>query len=73
MSRILSHLPDFIEIDGVKLVPYVGGLKQREVIEKQRHFKKRYRQVKVLHPNLRQRTDLHGQPYKPTQWVFIEL
>jgi hypothetical protein len=25
----------------------------------------------VLSKNLRNKTDLHGQPYKPTQWVFI--
>jgi hypothetical protein len=25
----------------------------------------------VLSRNLKGKTDLHGQPYKPTQWVFI--
>lgn len=25
----------------------------------------------VLSRNLKGKTDLHGQPYKPTQWVYI--
>jgi hypothetical protein len=25
----------------------------------------------VLNRNLKSKTDLHGQPYKPTQWIFI--
>jgi len=27
--------------------------------------------LSVLSKNLKGRTDLHGNPYKPTQWVFV--
>lgn len=26
--------------------------------------------VKVLQKNLKSRTDLHGKPYKPTEWIY---
>lgn len=26
--------------------------------------------VHVLHKNLKGRTDLHGMPYRPTEWIF---
>lgn len=26
--------------------------------------------VKVLHRNLKGKNDLHGQPYKPSEWIF---
>lgn len=32
----------------------------------------RYRTVKVLARNLRGKTDLHGNPYQPTEWLFVE-
>ena len=28
-------------------------------------------EVHVLSPNLKGRLDLHGNPYKPTEWIFI--
>lgn len=27
--------------------------------------------VKVMHKNLRGRTDLHGKPYQPSLWIYI--
>ena len=32
----------------------------------------RYRIISVLASNLRGRTDLHGNLYKPTKWYFVE-
>ena len=32
----------------------------------------KYRTVYVLHRNLRGKTDLHGQPYKPHMFIFVE-
>ena len=26
--------------------------------------------VRVMHPNLRGKTDLHGRPYTPNEWIF---
>ena len=32
----------------------------------------RYRTVGVLSGNLKGKTDLYGQPYTPTVWIFVE-
>jgi hypothetical protein len=73
MARIYDYLPDTINIDGVILMPYVGGFNQREVVSICKNRKVKYRIIKVLSLNLRGKTDLHGQPYNPSQWVFTGL
>lgn len=71
---LLSRLPDTIKAtDGTILRPYVGHLNQRQVIAACKEVKAKYRTVKVLGLNLRGKTDLHGQPYKPTKWIFTSL
>lgn len=34
---------------------------------------KRYRIIHVLSKNLRGKTDLHGNKYKPSKWLFTEV
>lgn len=38
---------------------------------KDRYAEKKCVQVNVLSRNLRGKTDLHGKPYKPSEWIFI--
>lgn len=71
---LLSHLPTEMKLPtGEVLKPYVGHLKKREIISYCRENKKKFRQVNVLATRLRGVTDLHGNLYKPSQWVFVEL
>jgi len=46
---------------------------EREVIVNEaRRRKLKYRRIGVLHRNLRGKLDLHGYPYRPNVWIFVE-
>lgn len=69
-----SNLPNEILLPtGERLVPYIGGMKHSQVIEFCKKNKMKFRKVEVLHRNLRHRTNFHGRPYEPTEWIFIEV
>ena len=58
-----TYLPDFINYNGKKYI-YFGSKNLNKKPDKAII-------VKVLSRNLRGKTDLHGLPYKPTEWYFI--
>lgn len=33
----------------------------------------KYRQVSVMHRNLRGKLDLHGRPYRPSVWILTDI
>lgn len=77
-----TNLPDSIVLpNGAELFPVIGGcLKGQQFVDGSRtpetEAKRqglKYRHVEVLSRNLRGKHDLHGQPYRPTQWVFVEV
>lgn len=80
-----TYLPESITLpDGTELYPVIGGhVKQQmfytaptsisALIAEARRRKLKYRRVEVLHRNLRGKLDLHGQPYRSTKWVFVEV
>jgi len=59
-------------------VKYNGKTYEADIKQSSLHFNagqplptgKKFITVNVLSRNLRGRTDLHGQPYKPTKWIF---
>jgi len=66
-----THLPNSIRLStGETLTPYIGALSRNKVIEYCKKEKIKYRLIEVLGRNLRDRTDLHGRPYKATEWIF---
>ncbi len=74
MSRIKTYLPDQIIDKGITFkllcLPFDEA---KEKIKKFKQSGRRYRYLEVLASNLRGKTDLHGQPYKPTKWFFVQV
>ncbi len=69
-----SSLPTEIRLKtGEVLKPNVSGDRPREIIETCKRVGAKYRVITVLPQNLRGKTDLHGRPYKASQWVFTNL
>jgi hypothetical protein len=63
-----TYLPDEIESQGKK---YLLDLDKTNLKRDGHSFiTKECILVHVLSKNLKGRTDLHGMPYKPTEWVF---
>lgn len=50
----------------------LGSVNNLIVAEAKRR-KLRYRRVEVLSRGLRGKRDLHGDTYRPTKWVFVEV
>lgn len=69
--KVLTYLPKEIKEKGITFERVLNSSKE-EVITDCKAKKIRYRTVKVLARNLRNRTNLHNQPYKPTVWIFRE-
>jgi hypothetical protein len=72
------HLPEFILYQGQKLVlnsQISAGMNMNNTSTKfiAKELRKAGRLavlVLVLNPNLRGKTDLHGNPYTPTKFIF---
>ncbi|MFT7280520.1 MAG: hypothetical protein ACI9DM_000239 [Cyclobacteriaceae bacterium] len=72
--KLYHSLPETIEAaTGETLKPYIGHLKKSEVIAICKMSKLKYRQISILSKGLRGKTDLRGQPYKPSKWIFTQL
>lgn len=77
---LMTYLPDQIILKtGEVLKPVtfqsIELIQGKSIYIQQKRAKEqglKTRIVKVLSRNLRGRTDLHGLPYKPTEWLFIE-
>ena len=70
----MTYLPEELVIDGITLRPVMPNTRE----ERSRAWDRiqssglKYRTVKVLSRNLKGKTDLHGNPYQPTEWLFVE-
>lgn len=64
--KIYANLPTEVKRNG-KIYVYLGGCSSSHQKPNCKHIV-----VSVLSRNLRGRTDLYGNPYKPTQFYFIE-
>lgn len=85
--KLLTFLPDEITLPGgTVLKPVIGRtLNQKPfvcepaaatdnaIIAEAKRRKLKYRVVGVLSRNLRGKLDLHHQPYRPSEWVFVEV
>ena len=49
------------------------GSEEEIIIAEAKQRKLKYRRVSVLSRNLRRSVDLHGRPYRPTRWVFVQV
>lgn len=67
-KAMLTHLPKEIKSNGKTFV-YFGSCS--DIHDKPAKGVK-YRVISVLARNLRGRTDLHGNLYKPSKWYFVE-
>lgn len=80
---IKSNLPDTIVKNGLtyvrnyvyfyskQLAVDMNTSNVRKQIEQAKKHGLKYLTVKVLHRNLRGRTDLHNKPYQPHSYVFV--
>jgi hypothetical protein len=70
--KIYSSLPDKIELpDGTVLKPVIGVHREFAMMHiKSKGYK--YRNIKVFSRNLKGKEDIHGKPYKPTEWLYCE-
>lgn len=69
-----SNLPASIKLkNGITLKRYVGHFTITEVVRICKETKKRFRIISVLSGRLKGKTDLHGNPYKPSKWIFTNL
>ena len=66
--RIYCNLPDQIKSKG-KIFKLNATLSAKEQVP----INKRYRTVLVLSRNLRGKTDLHRNPYKPHKFIYTEV
>ena len=60
------NLPEYVTYKGEKYV-YLCG----KHVDKSTYEGKKVVQVNVMSRNLEGKTDLHGQPYKPSQFIFV--
>lgn len=51
----------------------VGVSEEAAIIAEARRRRLKYRRVAVLSRNLRRSLDLHGRPYRPSVWIFVEV
>lgn len=74
---------------GETLKPVIGGCLANEpfcdvretfdsearerIIAEAKRRKLKHRVIGVLHRNLRGKLDLHGTPYRPTVWTFVQV
>lgn len=74
-----THLPDSITYNGeeYKLAPTISGAMRKsntnpqKVINAVKSTGEKAVLVKVLSNKLKGKTDLHGKPYKPSEFIFI--
>lgn len=66
-----DHLPDVVEHKG-KEYKMVSSMSAMKASGQPVEMPKSYVIVEVMNKRLRGKTDLHGKPYKPSQWVFEE-
>lgn len=72
MTKLNStHLPDMLTV-GRKLIRYKLDM---DATHMYRHktlidIRGRYVLLRVLSRNLRGKTDLHGRPYTPNEWIY---
>ncbi len=79
-------LPDYITLsDGAVLKPVIGGTLEGKpfmgdkpattegIIAEAKRQKRKHRMIGVLSRNLKGKNDLHGRPYTPNVWVFVEV
>jgi hypothetical protein len=72
--KLYSHLPKEIKLPtGETLKVRITADSERAIIYQCKVWKCKYRCISVLATNLRGKTDLHGQPYKPSKWIFTNL
>lgn len=85
--RRMYDMPEEITLPGGQtLKPVIGGTlngqpflsklaacTNKNIIEKAKRDKLKYRVIGVLSRNLRGKLDLHGRPYSPSVWVFVEV
>lgn len=70
---IYSNLPKYLNHRGAVLEMVSGHKAEFKLkIEQAKSQKLKYRVISVLATNLRGRTDLHGKPYTPGEWLFVE-
>lgn len=50
-----------------------GSQERQLILDEAKRQKRKYRQVSVLSRSLRGKRDLHGKPYKPSIYVFVEV
>lgn len=78
MARLYSHLPDVVKFRGREYTFHQPAealeLRKEHVLNKELERLKKCgyltRVVRVLSPKLKDRTDLHGQPYQPSVFIF---
>jgi len=68
---LLSSLPDSLRIRATEY-RCVFGVDNKQLIKFCKKKKIKYRQVQVLSRRMRGRTDLYGQPYQPTECVYVD-
>ena len=68
---MLTSLPNNIQVNEKTLVPVIG-LDYHLALTIAKANKVTYKTIKVLARNLRGKSDLHGKPYQPTVWLFVD-
>lgn len=70
---IYSNLPKYLN-HREAVLEMVSGHKGefKALITQAKAQRLKYRVISVLASNLRGRNDLHGKPYQPTEWLFVE-
>lgn len=68
--RLLSHLPSILKDKGHEFIPVAGNVGQ--IRFECQALRVRYRIVKCLEKNLRGREDIHGKPYQPHTYIYVQ-
>jgi hypothetical protein len=69
--KIYASLPEKITTRNGHIYVRIT-LPYADAMQKVREQKKKFVKIGVLEPNLRGKTDLHNQPYKPNVWLFVQ-